>query len=118
MPVIAGSMTQSIATAVTAASAAVPPARRVSTAASVASGCEVAAMPLWAMTAERPGRLKSRLIEIAVDADALRGDRRYGWERSVGCEAWTSLSGETLGRKCVGSAGRGGGSAAARAGAT
>ena len=44
------------ATAVTAASAAVPPARKVSIAARVASGCEVAAMPSMAMTGERPGR--------------------------------------------------------------
>jgi hypothetical protein len=56
MPVIAGSMTPSSATAVTAASAAVPPARRTSIAACVASGCEVAAMPSQAMTGERPGK--------------------------------------------------------------
>ena len=36
----------------------VPPARSVSIAASIASGCEVAAMPSQAMTGERPGQLK------------------------------------------------------------
>jgi hypothetical protein len=46
----------SSATAVTAASAAVPPPRRVSIAACVASGCEVAAMASHAMTGERPGK--------------------------------------------------------------
>ena len=55
MPVMAGSTTQSVATAATAASAAVPPARSASMAASVASGCDVAAMPSQAMTGERPG---------------------------------------------------------------
>ena len=55
MPVICGSTTPSAATAVTAASAAVPPARNVAIAISLASGWEVAAMPSQAMTAERPG---------------------------------------------------------------
>ena len=55
MPVMCGSTTHSVATAATAASAAVPPARKVSIAASVASGCEVAAMPSPAITGERPG---------------------------------------------------------------
>ncbi len=45
MPVICGSSTLRVATAVTAASAAVPPARNVSSAATLASGCEVATMP-------------------------------------------------------------------------
>ena len=58
-----GSITQSTATAVIAASVALPPARSTSIAASVASGCEVAAMPSPAMTGERPGRWKSRLME-------------------------------------------------------
>src|SRR5215470_6849514 len=62
MPVICGSTTQSVATAATAASAAVPPARSTSTAARVASGCEVAAMPSQAITGERPGNAKSRLM--------------------------------------------------------
>src|SRR5262245_3687505 len=62
MPVMCGSTTHCTATAVTAASAALPPARSVSIAASVASGWEVAAMPSQAMTCERPGRWKSRLM--------------------------------------------------------
>jgi hypothetical protein len=45
MPVIAGSTTHSVATAATAASAAVPPALRTSTAAMLASGWDVAAIP-------------------------------------------------------------------------
>ena len=45
IPVMAGSTTQSTAEAVTAASTALPPAFRHSTAASVAIGAEVAAMP-------------------------------------------------------------------------
>ncbi len=56
MPVICGSTTPSTASAVTAASAALPPARKVSMAASDASGCDVAAMPSQAITGERPGR--------------------------------------------------------------
>jgi hypothetical protein len=55
MPVMCGSITQRTATAVTAASVALPPARSTSMAASVASGCEVAAMPSPAITGERPG---------------------------------------------------------------
>jgi hypothetical protein len=38
-----------------------PPARKMSSAVSVARGCEVAAMPLAAIAAERPGTLKSRI---------------------------------------------------------
>src|SRR5260221_11350121 len=57
-----GSTTHIVATAATAASAAVPPARSVSTAASVASGCDVAAMPSPEITGERPGSWKSRLM--------------------------------------------------------
>ena len=60
MPVMCGSTTHNTATAATAASAALPPARSVSTAAKVASGCEVAAMPSLAITGERPGNWKSR----------------------------------------------------------
>src|SRR5208283_2535831 len=57
-----GSTTHRVATAATAASAALPPARSMSTAAKVASGCEVAAMPSQAITGERPGSWKSRLM--------------------------------------------------------
>jgi hypothetical protein len=56
MPVMCGSITHKTATAVSAASTALPSARSTSIAASVASGCEVAAMPLPAITGERPGR--------------------------------------------------------------
>src|ERR1051325_5148855 len=84
MPVICGSITQSTATAVTAASTALPPERSTSIAASVANGCEVAAMPSPAMTGERPGSWKSRLMRPdgsdrrigAVDLDVARGGAR------------------------------------------
>src|SRR5207244_7868533 len=66
MPVMCGSTAHSTATAAPAASAALPPARKVSIAASDARGWEVAAMPSQAMTGERPGRLKSRLIPSRV----------------------------------------------------
>src|SRR5665213_3654484 len=62
MPDMCGSTTHSVATAETAASAALPPSRRTSIAARVASGCDVAAMPFMAMTGERPGSWKSRLM--------------------------------------------------------
>ena len=55
------SITHSTATAVSAASTALPPARSTSTAARVASGCEVAAMP----SARDHGRT-ARKIEIAT----------------------------------------------------
>src|SRR5262245_23168981 len=71
MPVMCGSITHSTATAVTAASTALPPARRTSIAANVASGCEVAAMPSAAITGERPGNWKSRVME--------RSAGRIGW---------------------------------------
>jgi hypothetical protein len=45
MPVLSGSTTHSTAQAAIAASIALPPWRRMSTAASVAAGIEVAAMP-------------------------------------------------------------------------
>jgi hypothetical protein len=51
-----GSITHNTATAVNAASTALPPARSTSMAASVASGCEVVAMPSAAITGERPGK--------------------------------------------------------------
>ena len=58
MPVDCGSITASSALAAIAASAAVPPARKVSIAASEACGCEVATMPFWAWTVERPANWK------------------------------------------------------------
>src|SRR5689334_18818677 len=91
MPVICGSTTHKVATAATAASAALPPSRNVSTAAKVASGCEVAAIPLRAITGERPGKWKSRLMSVpkcenlrnrvvdALDGEiALRRTQRHG----------------------------------------
>src|SRR6185312_5616739 len=85
-----GSTTHSVATAATAASAAVPPSRRTSIAAKVASGCEVAAMPFMAMTGERPGSWKSRLMANPkfirsggeMPADAL--DREVALRRAQG----------------------------------
>src|SRR5579872_259847 len=58
MPVDCGSITPSSAHAATAASAAVPPAFSTSMAATPACGCEVATMPFWAWTVERPARWK------------------------------------------------------------
>ena len=57
---IAGSMTQSTATAATAASSALPPARSTSIAARVAAGMEVAAMPCAAV-----GRAAAGQVEVA-----------------------------------------------------
>src|SRR5947209_15936179 len=71
IPVMCGSTTQRTATAATAASAAVPPARKVSIATRVASGCEVAAMPSQAMTGERPGRWKLRVTVKVSDLRPL-----------------------------------------------
>src|SRR5512146_774703 len=83
MPVMCGSTTHKVATAATAASAAVPPSRSTSRAASVASGCEVAAMPLRAITGERPGNWKSRLIVTYPNA-GRSGDRVAGvFDREV-----------------------------------
>jgi hypothetical protein len=62
MPVISGSMTDCNATAATAASTAFPPALNTSTAANVACGCEVAAIPLSETATERPGLKKSRCM--------------------------------------------------------
>src|SRR5271165_6645670 len=63
IPVLCGSTTHCMATAAIAASAALPPARNTSRAAKVALGCEVAAMPFAAIAADRPGKLKSRIID-------------------------------------------------------
>src|SRR5262245_33046140 len=50
------------ATAVIAASIALPPSRNMSIAASVAEGLDVAAIPCSAMAADRVGILKSRIL--------------------------------------------------------
>ena len=55
MPVIAGSITHNVATAATAASIALPPARSTSSAVSVACGTDVAAIPEVAWAGLRPG---------------------------------------------------------------
>ena len=55
MPVECGSITPSTATAATAASSALPPARNTSSPASVAAGIEVATMPLVPNDGLRPG---------------------------------------------------------------
>src|SRR6185369_8838953 len=58
MPVDCGSITPSSAQAATAASAAVPPDRSTSIAASAASGCEVATIAFRECTVDRPARWK------------------------------------------------------------
>src|SRR5690606_11857954 len=74
IPVDIGSTTHCTAQAVTAASTALPPARSMSIAARVASGCEVAATPLRACVTERPGSWRSRMghsFEAATEYAAL-----------------------------------------------
>jgi hypothetical protein len=61
VPVICGSATHSTTAAASAASTALPPARNTSIAASVASGCEVAAMASPEIAGERRGCWKSRI---------------------------------------------------------
>src|ERR1700720_4061887 len=86
IPVLPGSTTHCIAPAAIAASAALPPERNTSRAAKVAIGCEVAAMPFAAIAADRPGTLKSRIVEpFAVVLRSLhrhvarrRSSRLYG----------------------------------------
>ena len=56
MPVICGSQMPSKTAAAIAASAALPPAFKISIAVAAAKGWEVATMPLVAKTADRPGR--------------------------------------------------------------
>jgi hypothetical protein len=74
IPVDCGSITPKSAQAATAASAAVPPAFSTSIAASAASGCDVATMPFWAWTVERPARwkflIRKRLTLVGFDAEA------------------------------------------------
>src|SRR5712671_6813410 len=87
IPVLSGSTTHCIATAAIAASAALPPERNTSRAAKVAIGCEVAAMPFAAIAADRPGTLKSRIIEPF--AELLRPP--LGISRAGGHPACTGL---------------------------
>src|SRR5262249_44567723 len=57
-----GSATQRAAEAAMAASTALPPSRSTLSATSVAKGCEVAAMPVPAIAAERRGAWKFRMF--------------------------------------------------------
>src|SRR3546814_8173576 len=79
MPVDSGSTTQSTAQAATAASTALPPDRSTSIAASVAAGCDVAAMARVERAAERPGIWKSRMAAVSgrrVKRDTSRAAMR------------------------------------------
>ena len=57
--------------AATAASAAVPPSRITSMAASAASGCDVATIAFWAWTVERPAKWKFLIMESSLDQGVL-----------------------------------------------
>src|SRR5690348_16270459 len=78
MPVMCGSTTHNTAQAATAASAALPPSRRMSIAARLASGCDVAAMASREITGERPGSWKSRVMSGRM------GHARRGLELGFG----------------------------------
>jgi hypothetical protein len=87
IPVLCGSTTHCIATAAIAASAALPPPRNTSSAAIVAIGCDVAAIPCAAIAADRPGMLKSRILIVPrVAAWALTGKAGLTGRR-VACSA-------------------------------
>jgi hypothetical protein len=66
MPVEPGSTTHCTAHAAIAASSALPPAASVCTAASVAEGCEVAAIPCRATTKDLPGFSKFRMLLLQL----------------------------------------------------
>jgi hypothetical protein len=71
--------------AVTAASTAFPPCRRTSTAASVASGDEVAAAPFRAWIVERPGSWKLRIgFSVALACGDSKVARRSVKFRDIG----------------------------------
>ena len=95
---LSGSTTHCIATAAIAASAALPPARSTSSAVSVASGCEVAAIPFAAIAAERPGNIEiahSRRSSLDLAQFARRSgnpDRRAS--RLLGTNARSYLAGQ------------------------
>ena len=61
----------------TAASMALPPERSISIAASVASGCEVAAIASVARTGERPGNWKSRML-LSVSLHSTSAAEKLG----------------------------------------
>ena len=72
MPVCVGSITPRSAMAATAASMALPPLRSTSSAASVAEGCDVAAIPRVPKASDRPGSSKSRMDCQSTARLALR----------------------------------------------
>src|SRR5438477_330786 len=100
IPVMCGSTTHSTASAVTAASAALPPARSVSIAASDANGCEVAAMPSPAMTGEREQQIAGRDRQAATlderNAEQHVGERHVQQKRNHVVEG----KGDQQQRKC------------------
>jgi hypothetical protein len=65
-PEFSGSTTFSTAATATAASKAFPPARRIATPASLASGCAVLTIPAVASTGGAGGALKARATHIAA----------------------------------------------------
>ncbi len=80
MPVDCGSITPSMAQAATAASTAVPPARMISIAASAACGCDVATIPFWAWTVDRPANWKflmPKVLALSVFCCGLSRKRAY-----------------------------------------
>src|SRR5438477_3154803 len=79
IPVDCGSITARIALAATAASAAVPPDLRTSTAVSAASGCDVATMAFRACTVERPARWKFLMDLHFVLRDSAAARRKVRW---------------------------------------
>ncbi|WP_395457072.1 hypothetical protein ACHMW5_16870 [Azospirillum melinis] len=74
IPVEPASTTLWTAQAATAASIAVPPALRISTAVRVAAGWEVAAMPLRPMASDRPGSSKLRMVSVDSPMLAFCGE--------------------------------------------
>jgi hypothetical protein len=73
IPFIIGATTPMTALAAMAASTALPPALRMSSAARVAAGWEVAAMPCSATETDRPGIMKSRMFRNVGLSEFVRG---------------------------------------------
>src|SRR5579883_1152915 len=99
IPVDCGSITPSSAQAATAASAAVPPALSTSIPASAAAGCEVAIMPFWAWTVERPAKWKFLMRNGSLDRcfeGAYPGKRVY-MTYSRGPRQWVVYQGSNAG---------------------
>src|ERR687885_824118 len=85
MPVDCGSTTASTAAAAIAASMALPPAFRISIAATVASGWEVEAAASVTRNGDRPGLWKSRMMwlgSFVLRSELFRGGRG-GAEQAV-----------------------------------